>query len=121
MDGGYGAQQKRASHQFDASPGRRRALEQMYAEGMGGRPGQRVVAAITDVLIIRERHPALFARVAKAGASCIELIYSYDFYLNGISTPYWFATDGFPVRERLHRRAAGKRQRQARKIQRRAS
>lgn len=79
---------------------------------------RRVLNAIDDALIIRQRHPALFARMANANCSCIELGTAYDLYLNGISTRWWFAGDSISPRERARRRAIGKRQRQARKANR---
>lgn len=85
-----------------------------------------VLNAIDDALVIRQRHPALFGRMCAAGADCVELGRAYDFYTAGVSTRWWFVAErrltgghlGTWRSERGKRRAAGKRQRRARKANR---
>lgn len=83
-------------------------------------PGQRTVAMIDDALVIAQRHPALFARMSRAGRSCLDLSIAYDAYQAGIPTRWWFTGDDAGGANRSRKRAAGKRQRQARKAQRKA-
>ena len=81
------------------------------------RTGREVIEAIDDALILRERNGhVIWARCAARGLDVQAFRYAYSLAQQGVNTWAWF--DGVAPRVRHRRRARGKAQRAARKVNR---
>ena len=83
---------------------------------------RKVIDAIDDALILRDRNPVMFARLSRGGYNCFEASAAFSLWQANLPLPsriaYFDRLTSAQVRER---RLAGRRQRAARQIQRRAA